>query len=231
MDAPGAGRWHEHMIRYIRSYEAGKPKQHPVGITGGPDRAGGLKMFQSVADFASPDNGTPGDYKNGGPGVSSGKVVFNDTDHLWGTVYDESVARPWVWKTFTRGGQPLFMEDRRPVTRSPLPGDDRIRYAMGHTVNYSRRVNLAVAVPHGELTSTTYALANPGVEYLVYQPASAGFTVTMAAGTYAYEWFNPATGTVVATGSLSVPSGTSTFTPPFSGDAVLYLRAVSSGGG
>jgi hypothetical protein len=225
MDAPGAGPWHDHMIRFIRTIEAGKPKQHPVGMTGGPDRAGSLLMFRSAADFVSPDNGTPGDYKNGGPGASSGKIVFNDTDHLWGTVYDEAVARPWVWKAFTRGSQPLFMEDRRPITKAPIPSDDRIRNAMGHTVSYSRRMNLARAIPHGELTSTTYALADPGVEYLVYQPASGAFTVTLPAGTYAFEWFNPVAGTVAGSGLVLVSSGPSTFTPPFPGDAVLYLSA------
>lgn len=228
MDAPGAATWHDHMIRFIRSAEAGLPKQHPVGMTGGPDRAGGVMMFQSVADFASPDNGTPGDYKSGGSGTSSGKVLFNDTDHLWGTVYDESVARPWVWKAFTRGGNPLFMEDRRPMTRTPIASDDRIRNAMGHTVTYSRRLNLARSVPHGDLTSTTYALATPGVEYLVYQPLSGAFTVTMAPGTYLVEWFNPVAGTLAATGSVSVPTGASPFTPPFSGDAVLYLKASAT---
>jgi hypothetical protein len=225
MDAPGVAAWHDHMIRFIRSVEAGKPKQHLVGMTGGPDRAGGLTMVKSSADFVSADNGTPGDYKGGGPGAYAGKIVFNDTDHLWGTVYDEAVARAWIWKSFTRGSHPLFMEDRRPVTKAPLAGDDRIRNALGHTVAYSRRLNLAKAFPHGELASTGYALADPGTEYLVYQPGAGAFTVDLNAGFYAYEWFNPSVGAQSSTGGMTVPAGAHPFTSPFPGDAVLYLHA------
>lgn len=226
MDAPGVAAWHDHLIRFIRSVEAGKPRQHLVGMTGGPDRAGGLTMSKSPADFVSADNGTPGDYKGGGPGTYAGKIVFNDTDHLWGTVYDEAVARAWVWKTFTRGSHPLFMEDRRPVTRAPVAGEDRIRYALGHTVAYSQRMNLARSVPHGELASTGYALADPGTEYLVYQPGAGAFTVDMTAGSYACEWFDPGAGKVRSAESVSVPGGAHSFTPPFAGDAVLYLHAT-----
>jgi hypothetical protein len=49
----------------------------------------------------------------------------------------------------------------------------------------------------------------------------------MGAGTYTFEWFNPVTGTVASTGSVSTPSGAHSFTPPFPGDAVLYLRSAN----
>jgi len=47
-------------------------------------------------------------------------------------------------------------------------------------------------------------------------------------GQLAAEWMNPATGT--KTGGAPVSGGsTLTFTPPFSGDAVLYLNTSASG--
>jgi Putative collagen-binding domain of a collagenase len=72
--------------------------------------------------------------------------------------------------------------------------------------------------------STTYCLVNPGHEYLVYQPNAGSFTVNIQSGTYAFEWFNPANGSVAGTGSIAASSGNRSFTPPFSGPAVLYLR-------
>jgi len=38
------------------------------------------------------------------------------------------------------------------------------------------------------------------------------------------EWFNPATGGVVASAPVAAGSRAQTFTPPFSGDAVLLLK-------
>jgi hypothetical protein len=229
MDAPNVITWHDHMIRYLRAYEATKPKQHLIGMTGGPATAGGQKMFQSVADWVSPDAGSSdGDYKNFGGSGHTRKIVLNDTDHLRGVIYDKTVVRPWIWKTFTRGNHPLFMEDRRLFTRAPTAGEEGIRRALGHTVSYANRMNLAKAVPRADLASTGYALAQPGVEYLVYQPRSGAFTVNLAAGTYFYEWFNPDAGTVDSSGSLSAAEGQRIFNPPFAGDAVLYLKTIPS---
>ena len=96
---------------------------------------------------------------------------------------------------------------------------------MGHTLNYANRFsNLASMIPSESDCSTTYCLRSPGQEYLVYQPNSGAFTVNLVAATYNYEWFNPDTGMIAGTGTITAGSGNRTFTPPFSGDAVLYLK-------
>ena len=41
--------------------------------------------------------------------------------------------------------------------------------------------------------------------------------------TLSVEWFNPSTGVTTAGGSIAAGSSSRLFTPPFSGDAVLYL--------
>jgi hypothetical protein len=69
---------------------------------------------------------------------------------------------------------------------------------------------------------------NPGLEYLVYQPGSGGFSVNLLAGTYQYEWLNVRTGAVAARGSVTASNGSRTFSPPFSGQAVLYLSTSLS---
>jgi len=86
-------------------------------------------------------------------------------------------------------------------------------------------MDLIHMAPQNGLSSTGFCLANAGVEYLVYQSGSGAFTVNLEAGTYSYEWFNPSNHTIVATGFLTVTAGSKSFTPPFSSDAVLYLKA------
>jgi len=68
-------------------------------------------------------------------------------------------------------------------------------------------------------------LANPGVEYLLYQHYPKAFTVRLPAGTYQFEWFDPSTNRIAATGTVTVSVGEHEFTAPFAGDAVLYLHA------
>ena len=86
-------------------------------------------------------------------------------------------------------------------------------------------MNLAGMTPLNSLSSTSYCLASAGQEYLVYQPANGPFTVNVAGGAYVYEWFNSVTGTIAGTGTVGAAGGDQSFTPPFSGPAVLYLKA------
>ena len=63
---------------------------------------------------------------------------------------------------------------------------------MGDTLRYAERMQLIAMEPRGDLSSTGYALANPGQEYLVLQPSETAepFTVTLEAGSYQVEWFS-----------------------------------------
>ena len=66
-----------------------------------------------------------------------------------------------------------------------------------------------------------------GAEYLVYSPSGGPFTVDLSAMPAArqlkVEWFNPSTGTTHQAHSIGAGSSSQSFTPPFTGDAVLYL--------
>ena len=84
---------------------------------------------------------------------------------------------------------------------------ESVRRAMGHTLTYSRKVNLAAMIPHKGLASTGYCLADPGKAYVVYQPnAGQAFTLNLAAGGYRYEWFDPARGKVAGQGRVRASS-------------------------
>jgi len=52
----------------------------------------------------------------------------------------------------------------------PYAAFEAARYAMGDTLRYAQKMNLIEMEPRGDLSSTDFALANPGEEYLVLQP-------------------------------------------------------------
>ncbi|MGH9838184.1 MAG: DUF6298 domain-containing protein [Blastocatellia bacterium] len=208
--------WQYHWINFIKTYEATKPRKHPVGMTYQHSQLGrgtNANLFNSPADWISPASGTEGNYWDDPPAATGAKVIITDTDHIKSTSSDGT----WIWRSFLRGLNPIVMDWWNGGQWDP------IRRAMGHTRNYAIRMNLAAMAPRNELASTTYCLANPGSEYLVFQPAADAFTVTLASGTYAVEWFNTASGLASAGEAITVGSGSRSFTPPFAG-AVLYLR-------
>ena len=218
--------WQAHMIQFIRQYEGTKPKQHPVGMTymGSANSV----LFQSAADWVSPsvDDG----YLSSPPASDGTKVVVNDTDHLGGSSVGD---RSWVWKSFTRGLNTLFMDCYdlpNSITNGPIPNAIEIRRAMGNTLTFSKRMDLLHDVPNQNISSTGYALAG-SAECLVYSPNASSFTVNLGSysGTLQVEWFSPVNQQTTIAGNTT-GGATRTFQPPFSGDAVLYLRDTSPTG-
>lgn len=208
--------WQYHFVQFIHNYEATKPLKHPVWMTVPWPNGTNASLVSSPAEAIAPDNDT-GDYealRNGPTAGDGSKVIISDTDHLWGQGGDGI----WVWKTFTRGLNVAFMDDLTVNAQW-----ESARQAMGQTVFWANRVGLVNMTPHGELASTAFALANPGTEYLVYQPAArrASFTLSLGSGTYKYEWMNTATGAIGATQTIT--GGNQTFTPPFAAPAILHV--------
>jgi hypothetical protein len=216
----GEREWDWWVVRTIRQHEAAKPNRHPIGITGhGAERV--ESMLASPADWISP--GRADGYAENPPAWDGRKVSLLDTDHIWGVGGNVG----WVWKSFLRGHHPLFMD---PYDGSVL-GEDRgwepIRSAMGHTRRWADRVNLAAMSPRADLASTQYCLANPGVEYLVYQPAKgAEFMLELEPGIYQWEWFDPGRGMSAGQGRVESKEGAQKFKAPFPSDGVLHLKAV-----
>ena len=100
---------------------------------------------------------------------------------------------------------------------------------MGDTRRWAQRMDLAKMTPRPTLASTQYCLTSVGRKYLIYQPkAGEDFSAQLSAGTYRYEWFNPAKGRVAGTGNIEAAGGPQQFKAPFEGDAVLYLQRVET---
>ncbi|MDA8090046.1 MAG: cellulase family glycosylhydrolase [Nitrospiraceae bacterium] len=213
-------QWQYAVINYVKQYEATKPYQHPVGMTSNGTGSSDSALLASPADWISPDASC---YGTASCSPSNGtKVLVPDTDHL-----GSNQNGAWVWESFMSGYNPIFMDGG--IQTFPASTDSRrvgARLAMEGTSYYAKKMSLGSDAPRGDLSTTGYALANPGSEYLIYQPGSGNsFGVSLAAGNYYYEWFNTSTASVDASGTLTAGGGNMSFNPPSSSDAVLYLHS------
>ena len=212
--------WQYHIIRFIKDCEKARPKQHPVGMTFQYKGGSNQTLLDSPADWVSPN--PAGGYRDNPPDVKGKKVILTDTDHLWGIGGDQA----WVWKSFTRGLNPLFMDpDEGVVIGGKLEKKwDPVRRNLGYTLRYARRMDLAAMTPQSKLSSTKYCLAAPGREYLVFLPGGGRAEVDLSAakGPLAVEWFEPAAGKTVKVAAIE-GGGKRALAAPFKGDAVVYL--------
>jgi hypothetical protein len=164
------------------------------------------------------------------PAADGRKVVISDTDHYAPGRGDAL----WAWKSFLRGHHPILMDfGIIGGVNPPDPSFEPARYAMGDTLRFAERMNLIEMEPRDDLSSTGYALANPGREYLVLQPggAAGSLTVLLEPGTYTAEWFGIEGRATVAGDATTVEgSAPTSFSPPseLSGPTVLYLKAGST---
>jgi CubicO group peptidase (beta-lactamase class C family) len=222
---PPSTAWQYRMIRFIKACEATLPQQHPVGMTfqyrGGENET----LFDSPADWVSPN--PEGGYRDDPPAADGRKVVINDTDHLWGIGGNPA----WVWKSFLRGHNAIFMDpyDGEVLGPGSDPKWDPIRKSLGYVRQFARRMDLARTVPVIDVASTKYCLAEAGKTYLVFRPEGQGdsFTVRLPSGSYTCEWFDPGKGEQTAVETIEVEAGDREFRPPFAGDAVLFLTRTA----
>jgi hypothetical protein len=216
--------WQYHWIDFIHTYEKSHHKQHPVGMSymhpGGTNRL----LLESPADWISPNvGGADEDFKNRPLGRFLGKVIVNDTDHLWGHQGGDAV---WVWKSFTRGLNVLFMEELLP---SPT-WQDSARVAMGQARRLAERIDLAHMVPVPERAQTGYLLAEEGRQYVAFQDGSQGEFWIDLKGTsarFAVEWLDTSRGVITA-GAPIEGGGRRVLTTPFPGPAVVLLTHQSA---
>jgi hypothetical protein len=219
--------WQYHFIRFIKAYEAKKPKQHPVGMTAvfnilkGNWTTDNHALLESPADWISPGLDP---YKDNPPAADGKKVIIADVDHIW----PNAPPQAWIWKCFLRGLQPIHMDSYTySVSLHGISKDQQeaMRRSMGYALSYAEKMNLAAMTPRSELATTKYCLANPGKEYLVYQPINGEtFSVQLSAGSYRYEWFDPGEGKEGGSGRIESAGQMQPFKAPFTGEAVLYLK-------
>ena len=241
--------WQYWVIDLVKSYEAQMGyARHPVGMTMQypvPDQ-GKVNdvLFESPADWISPgfdDVQSPMEgsrWLTDPPASGGAKVIISDTDH-YSPMSSDAL---WAWKSFLRGHNPILYDlgivtgvnPPDPSTGSPsFASLEAARYAMGDTMRLAHQMDLIAMKPRGDLSSTGYALANPGEEYLVLQPLESAdpITVSLEAGIYSVRWHDVASRETRDAGPVRVENqGNTTFSSPFAeaGPAVLYLKRDES---
>lgn len=246
--------WQYWVIDFVKRHE----RQHdydprPVGMTMqfpvSDQTRVNAPLFDGPADWISPgydddifrEGGHPGAsgrpasrWLQDPPPADGRKILISDTDHFAPGQGDAL----WAWKAFLRGHNPILMDfglidGIQPAPDTPsFAAFEPARHAMGDTRRYAEKIDLIGMPPHGELSSTGYALAHPGREYLILQPSEAGeaFTAAPAAGTYTAHWYGVNDRTSRSGGELTVPGDEPVnFAPPptINGPAVLHLKRAS----
>jgi len=175
-ESNGTPEWQYHVIDFIKRCELGKPKQHPVQMTG----AGAIKtadLLASSAEAIGPiDDGVTS--ASGPPAADGKKVILADTDHLGAIGMDRSmrahsdpadvdktadVWRSWIWRSFTRGYKPALL------IRGPgYGGGEAGMRTIGDTRRFAEKMDLAAMTPRGRpgFHAVLPGAARPGVSCL-----------------------------------------------------------------
>ncbi len=226
----GSEAWQYHMIDLIHTYEAEKGyMQHPVGMTVEWPNGSNDVLYSSDAEWISP-NGALDPI----PVADGSKVVVADTDHLCGICGNAD----WVWRSFTRGQNPIFMDQYNDSYKLDGGGykknnenDVALRKSMGLTLTMANCMDLSQMTPRGDLASSGYALANPSgasPEYLIYYGWFGGWVdLTGSSGELETYWLNIDTGRYVKGENLQGGSVVDV-SPPFFAPAALYIRSTSA---
>ena len=198
-----ATEWHARMIRLVKSYEAGKPKQHPVGMTSEWPDGDNAALVASPADWISPNAGEDSLLLREPAAAMGGKIVVADTDHLCGVCGDAA----WVWRSFLRGQNLAFMDPYEGATGIDPKIDTAarrwaiVRANLGYALGYAQRQPLADMAPRGDLAAGGFCLASPARgAYLVLVAGGRDVWVDArgTAGGLAVEWLELRTGRVEA---------------------------------
>jgi hypothetical protein len=218
-------------VKFVKQYEKTKPKQHPIGMTAfDSGREGSMDaLLRGPADWISPQNdGESGDYQNDPPAADGRKVIISDTDHLWGV----GGGRDWVWKSFTRGHQPIYMD---PLRKGDKSDDEEMemegaRKAMG--TNAALRGTRGASGDEARARNIIHQVLprSSREEYIVYLPKGGKVTVDLsqAKGEVTVEWLDPVQEKTVAAANAQ-GGATRELGAPFAGPAVLYLKTAGRG--
>ncbi len=239
--------WQYEMIDFIHETEKMMEKRHPVWMSHLVP-AQNESLMISRAEAVSPGvESTADSYCINPPAADGNKVILADTDHLggiWGT-------SQWVWKSFLRGLNPIFMDDisgklpegsREAGTQADSPvsmlfgryqyglpedWEEPVRQALGRASFWAKRIHLTDMTPAGWVSSTGYCLADPGKEYLIYQPESGSFKVNLygADVTLGVEWYRIETDEIIEGRPFSCGMAID-FTPPCPGEVLLHLTRI-----
>lgn len=223
--------WQQHVVDQVRAVEAGLPKQHLVGITGGMGTRD-PEYYDNTADYLAPEGWAPegegnvhrDGFATWGDAPERGTVpILLDTDHLWGIGGNVR----WAWQSFLRGYHVLYMD---PITDLPSaifehpwwPDSSNVdlRAELGAIGRLARSLDLNACAPASLRSSSGYALWSPDA-IVSLSLAGAPLALELDEGEFEGEWRECVTGNQVP---VRTSGGRATLANPFAGDATVTLR-------
>lgn len=215
----GNTNWQNHVIDYIKTYEASLPYQHLVMFSVQYPSGNNATLDASDADLVSYNNRDETD---------GTKVSMSDTDHIEGLT-DQFL---WVWTSLCNGHGGLWYMDQWDGSGfgSDTTGNatyNLIRDNLGYAKDLIDLLNdLEGMTPNATITTTGLSLSKDHAteaEYVtVYNGVSTfNFDLTTATGTLNIRWLRCSTGEI---DTDTVAGGANrTLTPPWTGAVVAYI--------
>ena len=230
--------WQDDMIDFIHNYEFNTyGVNRPVGKTYQNDGGTNETLFNSPADWISPNDNGGFDCRDGDAPIANGdKVIISDTDHYY-YIWYSNTGNPidFVWKSFTGGINTIHMDNWGGGNN--LPGRlhgievasiyDIVRYNMGFARELADRMDLISTSPQPSLSTTGFCIASD-TEYVIYFPDNVGSaTVNLSAtsGQLSVEWLNAETA-AKTTGQNVSGGGSHYFNSPYGDFSILYLKKL-----
>jgi hypothetical protein len=212
--------YQEGMANLVHSYEASQGYlHHPVGIEYVPSN--NARISGSPADFI-----IPYDFQGEASVFNFGKPSLIDTDHFFGL----GGGTDWWWRGFMSGNLMISMDDMEFTGLTgnlSFAGDGRIptmlqnRPAITQTRAVATMVDMTGMVPHSDLTSTGFGLADTTQHmYIIYARTGGGVTVDLSSDSgvaLKARWLNTADGTFSGTTNVTGGSVSQAFSSPFGG--------------
>ena len=180
---PSSLGWQFHMLDYLKSYQATKINQHPVGIS--------QFYGKSLSDVL----GSSADWvviqgSKAIPALATGsKILFRE-----GNAATSKQPAQWVWQSFVRGYNPIHSESDGGTVSS------EIHAAIGQTKAYAALLDMATMTPSDTACSNRLCLVNSRSQYLTYLPSGGSVTLDLSnsTGNLAAAWFDPTTGQTIS---------------------------------
>ncbi len=187
--------WQQEIRTFIKNTEAERNYvRHPVGLTA---TEGGTGHLDNVTGTWISHRGNH--WATNPPAADGSKVIINDTDHIPTLLGNptEKKYRDWVWKSATRGLNPIMMD----VIQNPIGDPSRPIFNAGQILANARlsmgdAAMLMAGMPLGDLETDgddcgEYCIYKEDTAYLSYQPnAATPVELVTGPGEYFYGWFD-----------------------------------------